>query len=98
MATKKQPIYRQVTFHPHEADRIAEDINRLIQTLTTEYNQLDTSSINVCYNWLGHQKDVFFEETRPKVKKLASFLEYLRSRETYYKNILVTKWEEVEQP
>ncbi|MBN1437847.1 MAG: hypothetical protein JW929_00425 [Anaerolineales bacterium] len=73
MTNNKAPVYRQVTFHPHEADRIAEDITRLIQTLTTEHSQLDTASINVCYDWLGHQKDVFFEETRPKVKKNGHF-------------------------
>jgi hypothetical protein len=98
MTSNRQPIYRQVTFHPPEADRIAEDIHRLLLTLTTEQSQLDTASTNVCYGWLGHQSDKFFSETRPKVKKLATFVDYLRTRETFYRNITVTKWEEVTQP
>ncbi len=98
MTTPRQPIYKQVTFHPPEADRIAEDIHRLIQTLTTEHGKLDTASINVCYGWLGHQSDRFFSEARPKIKKLADFVEFLRTREKFYRDINVTKWVEVENP
>jgi hypothetical protein len=98
VTTKRQPIYKQVAFHPPEADRIAEDIHRLLLTLTSEYHQLDTASTNVCYGWLGHQSDKFFSQTRPKVRKLADFVEFLRTREKFYREINVTKWVEVEQP
>jgi hypothetical protein len=98
MTTHRQPIYKQVTFHPPEADRIAEDIHRLILTLAAEHGKLDTASINVCYGWLGHQSDRFFSETRPKVKKLADFVEFLKTREKFYRDINVTKWVEVENP
>jgi hypothetical protein len=98
MPAPPQFLYRQINIHPREADVIAGEIHNLVLRLTAEHANLDSSFINGVYGWLGHQKDLFWEEARPRIKKLAEFVDYLKSRENYYRAIMVWTWEEYPNP
>jgi hypothetical protein len=98
MGVPEQFLYRQVQVHPPEADWVADRIRGLVQKLTAEHSGLDTISINVCYDWRGSQKDRFFDQTRPKVKKLGEYIDYLRTRESFYRQFMVWKWESYTNP
>ena len=98
MPAPPQFLYRQVYFHPREADAVAEAVHELILRLMAEHANLDTSFIQRTYGWLGHQKDRFWEEARPRIQKLAEFIEFLKTREAYYRNQTVSDWERYENP
>jgi capsule polysaccharide export protein KpsC/LpsZ len=98
MTAPPQFLFRQVNIHPREADVIAGEIQRLIQRLAAEHSDLDTTFINGVYGWLGHQKDQFWEQARPRIKKLADFIELLKTRESYYRSLMVWTWEEYPNP
>jgi hypothetical protein len=98
MPAPPQYLYRQIYFHPREADVIAGGIRDLILRLTTEHADLDSSFIQRSYGWLGHQKDRFWEEARPRIRELAEFIDFLKTREAYYRNLTVSDWEQYENP
>jgi len=85
-------------FHPPEADRIAEIIHAFLEKLTGEYLALKTDFEKGTSNWLGHRKEVFVNQAQPRIPKLASFVEYLRSRERHYRSITVVKTEQIINP
>jgi hypothetical protein len=98
MPAPPQFLYKQIYIHPQEADRIAEEIRNLIQRLEKEHAGLDTSFLHGVYGWLGHQKDLFWEEARPRIRKLAEFMDMLRIRENYYRTLMVEVWEKYDNP
>ena len=98
MTAPPQFLFRQVTLHPREADVIAGEIQRLIQRLTTEHANFETAFIHGIYGWLGRQKDRFWEQARPRIKNLADFIELLKTRESYYRTVMVWVWEEYPNP
>ncbi len=98
MTAPPQYLHRQVNIHPREADVIAGEIHNLVLRLSTEHANLESSFINGTYGWLGHQKDLFWSEARPRIKKLSDFVEFLKTREEYYRNLLVWVWEEYTNP
>jgi len=93
-----QYLYRQIHIHPREADVIAGEIQKVVQRLTTEHANLSAEFVQKVYGWLGHKKDEFFDQANPRIKKLAEFADYLKSRESYYRNLIVETWEQDEKP
>jgi hypothetical protein len=91
-------LIRKVTIHPPEADAVAEIINAFLQKLTGEYLPLKSDFEKVISDWYGHRKDKFVDQAQQRIPKLASFVEYLRSRERYYRTMTVEKTEQFLNP
>ena len=91
-------LQRTVTIHPPEGDTIAENIHAFLEKLTGEYLTLKTDFEKGTSDWLGHQKNKFVDQAQPRIPKLATFVEYLRSRERYYRSMTVEKTEQYLNP
>jgi hypothetical protein len=91
-------LQRTVTVHPPEADSIADNIHSLIEKLTSEYLTLKSDFEKGTYDWFGQRKEKFFDQAQPRIPKLATFVEYLRSRERYYRSMTVEKTEQYVNP
>jgi hypothetical protein len=98
MNAPQKYLTRTVTFHPPEADSTADSIHTFLEKLTGEYLTLQSDFKKGTSDWFGHQKDKFVMEAEPRIPKLASFVEYLRSRERYYRSMTVEKTEQYENP
>jgi hypothetical protein len=98
MPIPKKYLTRKVRFHPPEADAIANSIHEFLDKLTSEYLTLQSDFKKGTSDWFGHRKEKFVAESEPRIPKLASFVEYLRSRERYYRSMQVEKDEQYPNP
>jgi hypothetical protein len=89
---------RKVTIHPPEADSIADNIHAFLQKLTGEYLALKSDFEKGTSDWFGHRKEKFVDQAQPRIPKLATYVEYLRSRERYYRSMTVEKTEQYLNP
>lgn len=89
---------RKVTIHPPEADSIADGIHGFLTKLTDEYLTLKSEFEKGTSDWFGHRKEKFVEQAQPRIPKLATFVEYLRSHERYYRSMTVEKTEQYLNP
>jgi hypothetical protein len=93
-----QYLYRDVQFHPPEADRLADMIRDRIRLLTGEKEKVDTSANYLDFNWEGHRKERFFSEVDPSKRKFAEQLENYRKQEQFFRTIKVTRREQYTNP
>jgi hypothetical protein len=91
-------LIRKVSIHPPEADSIADGIHRFLAKLTDEYLTLKADFEKGTSDWFGHRKEIFVDQAQPRIPKLATFVEYLRSRERYYRSMTVEKTEQYLNP
>ena len=98
MTAPERYLTRTVSNHPPEADAIADSIHAFLEKLTGEYLRLQSDYKQGTSDWFGHQKEKFAAEAEPRIPKLAAFVEYLRSRERYYRSVTVEKTEQYENP
>jgi uncharacterized protein YukE len=88
-----QYLYRDVSFHPPEADRLAEKIAEKIRHIGLEKIQIDSSINALDSNWEGRQKDGFLSAVAPHRKKTAAQIEYLQQQELFFRNLKVIRRE-----
>ena len=93
MAIPPQFLYRDVSFHPPEADRLAEKIADSIRKLTSGESKVDTSVNTMSLEWEGHHKEMFISDANPHQKKGATSIEYLKRQENFFRNLRVTRRE-----
>ncbi len=93
-----QYLYRDVLFHPPEADRLADKILAQIHLLTMEKDRVESSAKFLDFNWEGHRKDSFISEIDPHKRKIIPQLENLIKQEKYFRTIKVTRREQYVNP
>jgi hypothetical protein len=93
-----QYLYRDVQFHPPEADRLADRILEKIRQLTMEKEKAESSANYLDINWEGHRKQSFISEVDPHKRKLSEQLKLLRDQEQYFRTIRVTRREQYLNP
>jgi hypothetical protein len=98
MAIPSQFLYRDVSFHPPEADRLADKIADSIRKLTSGESKVDTSVHNMSLEWEGHHKEMFISDANPHQKKGGASIEYLKRQETFFRNLRVTRQEAYTNP
>ena len=98
MAIPPQFLYRDVSFDPPEADRLADKIADSIQKLTSGESKVDTSVHNMSLEWEGHHKEMFISDANPHQKKGGTSIEYLKRQETFFRNLRVTRQEAYTNP
>jgi hypothetical protein len=98
MPVPEKFLTRKVPFHPPEADAIADSIHAFLEKLTSEYLILQSDFKQGTSDWIGLRKEKFVAESEPRIPKLASFVEYLRSRERCYRVMQIEKDEQYPNP
>jgi hypothetical protein len=98
MSTPTKYLITKAWFHPPEADRIADNIHTFLEKLVGEYLSLKGDFERGTSDWFGKQKEKFVDQAQPRMPKLASFVEYLRSRERYYRAMQESKTEQYPNP
>ncbi|MBN2083756.1 MAG: hypothetical protein JW748_00930 [Anaerolineales bacterium] len=93
-----QYLYRDVQYHPPEADRLADKILEKIRQFTMEKDKVETSSRYLDSNWEGRRKETFVSEADPHKRKTLEELEHLRKQEQYFRTIKVTRREQYVNP
>jgi hypothetical protein len=93
-----QYLYRDVQFHPPEADRLADKILEKIRQLEGEQKKVDSSINYLDFNWEGHRKDSFITEVDPHKRAIATTLENLIKQEKFFRTIKVTRREQYINP
>jgi hypothetical protein len=88
-----QYLYRDVPFHPPEADRLADTLAAVIRRISGEKSAVDSSNNSLNFNWEGRRKEDFVSEAAPHANKIASEIEYLRTQEAFFRTIRVTRRE-----
>ena len=78
MAAPPQFLYRDVSVHPPEADRLADKIAEFIRKLMSEQSKVGRSLMEMDPEWEGHQKATFFSGVNPQQKKGGCVIEYLK--------------------
>jgi hypothetical protein len=94
----QQYLYREVLFHPPEADRLAEEIFNRIRQLTAEKEKVESSYKFLDFNWEGHRKEAFFSEVDPHKSKIVAQIEHLIKQENFFRSIKVTRREQYVNP
>jgi hypothetical protein len=98
MAIPPQILYRAVSFHPPEADRLADKIADSIRKLTSGESKVDTSLHTMSLEWEGVQKEMFISDANPHQKKGVTSVEILRRQEIFFRNLRVTRQEAYTNP
>jgi len=94
----QQYLYRDVQFHPPEADHLADKILDKIRQLTAEKDKVESSAKYLDSNWEGHRKEVFVSEVDPHKRKIIEQLESLIKQEKFFRTIKVTRREQYVNP
>jgi hypothetical protein len=98
MAAPPQFLYRDVSVHPPEADRLADKIAEFIRKLMSEQSKVGRSLMEMDPEWEGHQKATFFSGVNPQQKKGDCVIEYLKRQESVFRNLRVTVREAYTNP
>jgi hypothetical protein len=85
--------YREVSFHPPEADRLADKLAQVIRLLRARREGFDSSLNFINSDWEGTRKENFLSEAEPHSRSIALGIEYLLSQEEYFRNITLTRRE-----
>lgn len=93
-----QYLYRDVPFHPPEADHLADKMLERIHQLTMEKDKAEFSYKYLDFNWEGHRKELFFSEIDPHKSKIIAQLENLIKQEKFFRTIKVTRREQYLNP
>jgi uncharacterized protein YukE len=93
-----QYIWREVQFHPPEADRLADKIHEKIRQMTDELTRTNSALNPLRNNWEGHRKEAFVSQVDPHPRKLGEQIEHLRQQERTFRQIRVTRREQVPNP
>jgi uncharacterized protein YukE len=93
-----QYLYRDVQFHPPEADRLADKIAQKIRELTAQKDTVHTSANNLDFSWEGQRKSKFMAEVDPHKRKLIEQIENLTRQEKFFRAIKVTRREQYVTP
>ncbi len=83
------------TFVPPEAHEIAQEFRRAAAQLRTSSSNLNSIRDTLDTNWLGHSKDLFFDEFANQPSRVNSLAESLMSDAQTIENIHVTIYVEV---
>jgi uncharacterized protein YukE len=94
----QQYLYRDVPYHPPEADRLADKILEKIRQLTAEKDKVESSARYLDSNWEGHRKEAFVSEVDPHKRKIIAQLENLKKQEKIFRTIKVTRREQYVNP
>jgi uncharacterized protein YukE len=98
MTDPPQFLYRDVSFHPPEADRLADKIAEYIRKLMSEKSSIDTRVNNLNSDWEGYQKEIFISGVNPHQKKTIDLIEYLGRQKQFFHNLRVTRREAYTNP
>jgi len=93
-----QYLYRDVLFHPPEADRLADKLAEVIRQVGAEQTGIDSSMSFLKFNWEGCRKENFLSEAAPHQNKIALEIEHLRKQESFFRKIRVTRRESYINP
>jgi uncharacterized protein YukE len=93
-----QYLYRDVQYHPPEADRLADRILEKIRQLTVEKDKVKSSANYLDSNWEGRRKNAFVSEVDPNKRKLVEQLERLTKQEKFFRTVKVTRREQYVNP
>jgi uncharacterized protein YukE len=93
-----QYLYRDVQYHPPEADRLADQILEKIRQITPEKDKVETSTNYLDTNWEGHKKSAFISEVDPNRRKFITQLENLIRQEKFFRTIRVNRREQYVNP
>ncbi len=93
-----QYLFRDVQFHPPEADRLADRILEKIRHLTMEKDTVGSSANYLDNNWEGNSKQAFLSEVDPHKRNLITRLENLIKQEKFFRSIRVNRREQYVNP
>jgi hypothetical protein len=93
-----QYLYRDVLFHPPEANHLADKIADKIRQLTSEKEKVESSSKYLDFNWEGHRKEAFISDADPHRRKFFTQIENLIKQEKFFREIKVTRHEQYVNP
>jgi uncharacterized protein YukE len=93
-----QYLYRDVQFHPPEADRLADRILEKIRHLTMEKDKVGSSANYLDNNWEGNRKQAFISEVDPHKRNIITRLENLIKQEKFFRTIRVNRREQYVNP
>jgi hypothetical protein len=93
-----QYLYRDVHYHPPEADRLADRMLEKIRQLTLARDKVDSSARFLDFNWEGHKKTVFISEADPNRRTIIVQIENLTKHERFFRTINVTRREQYVNP
>lgn len=93
-----QYLYRDVLYHPPEADCLAEKILDTIRLLPDKHAKVDTSAKYLDSHWEGHQREKFASEADPHKRKFLEQLDYLKRQEKYFRSLEVSRREQYVNP
>ncbi len=93
-----QYLYRDVQYHPPEADRLADRILEKIRRLTMEKDKVETSTNYLDNNWEGHRKQTVISEVDPNRRKVIAHIEHLTRQEKFFRTLRVNRREQYVNP
>ena len=93
-----QYLYRDVSFHPPEADRLADKILEKIRQLTAEKDRLESSAKYLDFNWEGNRKEDYISDIDPHRRKIIEQLENMTKQEKFFRTIKVARREQYVNP
>src|SRR4030042_2829232 len=93
-----QYLYRDVQYHPPEADRLADRILEKIRHITVEKDKVETSTNYLENTWEGNRKQAFVSAADPNRRKSIAPLETLITQEKFFRTIRVHRREQYVNP
>jgi uncharacterized protein YukE len=93
-----QYLYRDVQYHPPEADRLVDRIVEKIRQLTIEKDKVNTSANYLDSNWEGRRKNAFVSDVDPNKRKLVEYLEKLTAQEKFFRTLKVNRRDKYVNP
>ncbi len=83
------------TFVPPEAHSIAEQFRHAAHQLRESSGNLNSVGATLDSDWLGHSKELFFDQFRNQPSAINTMADWLLDRARYIESIQVTIWEEI---
>jgi hypothetical protein len=93
-----QYLFRDVPYHPPEADRLADRILEKIRHLVMEKDKVESSKNYLDNNWEGHRKQTVISEVDPNRRKVIAQIEHLTRQEKFFRAIRVNRREQYVNP
>jgi hypothetical protein len=97
-SSPQQYLYREVPYHPPEADRLADLLLNKLRLLIIEKDKVESSANYLDNSWEGHRKQSFISEVDPHKRKLSEQLKFLRDQEQFFRTIKVNRREQYVNP
>lgn len=83
------------TFIPPEAHTIAAQFRQAAHQLRASSGKLNSIGATLDSDWLGHSKELFFDQFRNQPSSVNALADWLMDRAQYIESIYVTIWEEI---